>query len=98
MCNGPVKLKDISSSLLRSQNPALMWPFVFKSPYSVLYWLWAGYPMGKLSLIQKGSAYHTCGCSEVTVQALGCIFNYSMYCSIQYSIAVYTTLLFRLYV
>ena len=64
----PVKLKGISSSLLQSWNPALMWPSLFKPFYSVFYWLSASYPMGKHSFISKGGTFllcHVCSCSEV---------------------------------
>ena len=85
--NIPTKLKGISSSLLQSWNPAVMCPSLFKSFYSFFYWLQVGYPMGKCSLILKGSTYPlccTCSCCEVFMQLLGCIFISTMYCTMRY--------------
>ena len=50
----PAKLKGTSSSLVQSWNPISMHPSLFKALWSIPYWSWIGYPMGKRALILKG--------------------------------------------
>ena len=62
----PAELKGTSSSLMRSQNPVSMHPSLFKTLWSIPYWPWVGYPMGKCALIFKGGTI----CSAILAAAL----------------------------
>ena len=71
----PAKLKGTSSSFVLSWNPASMHPSLFKALWSLFYWLWVSYPVGKHALI----SLHIRSMWETTVmhkQVSGCTVNF----------------------
>ena len=72
----PVKLKGILSSLLQSQNPALMQPSVFKPFYSILciefrpVTLWVNIPLSKRVV---------CFCSAVSAAVVKLLMGSRVY-------------------
>ena len=91
----PAKLIGTSYSVVQSEAPLLCTLLYLRPCYLVFYWLWVIYPMGKHALILKGSACSSsilCSCNEGFYHALqllwGCIFIYTLYCAVQYSLTV----------
>ena len=81
----PAKLKGVF--LWGLVSPVTMYSSLFKALCSSSYWLWVSYPMGKGTLILKGSAI----CSATLAAAVKVLCSYCRvylylypYCTMQY--------------